>query len=228
MSAQDPWGTAEKRRAVRRLLAKVGRGWAEAYGVPVTNNPASLFRLLLLSVLTAGRRDYRLAVDITRALSSRGLDSAARMAGTPPEERVDALRAAGAGRAADRLAATLGDLAGAVVERYGGDLRRLRGEARREPAAERRLLTRLPGVTDAAVDLFLREVQVVWPEAGPFFDRRSLRAAARLGLGGTVREVAPLAGPGAEGVAWLAGALARVDLEDRYPEALAVARATRG
>ena len=226
-AAADRWGTAEKRRTVRRLLNRLGRGYAEAYGLSVTSNPASLFRLLLLSVLTAGRRDHVQAVDAAKALSARGWDSAARLAGTRPEERVEVLRAAGTGRAADRLAATLGDLAAAVVDRYHGDLRRLRSEARRDRNAERRLLTRLPGVTDAAVDLFLREVQVIWPEAGPFFDRRSLRAAARLGLGGTVEEVAPLAGAGAERVAWLAGALARVDLEDRYPEALAVARAAR-
>jgi hypothetical protein len=223
-AAPDRTGTEEKRRMVRRLLAHVGRGYAEAYGFSVTSNPASLFRLLLLAVLTAGQRDHRQAVGIARALVARGWDSAARLAGSPIAQRVAVLREAGAGRAAERLAGGLGDLATAVVERYHGDLRRLRGEARRERAAVRRLLTRLPGVTDDAVDLFLREVQVVWPEAGPFFDRRSLRAAARLGLGGTVAEVAPLAGAGAERVAWLAGALARVDLDDSYRDVRSIAR----
>jgi hypothetical protein len=226
-AAVDRWGTDEKRRMVRRLLARVGRGYAEAYGFSVTSNPASLFRLLLLSVLTSGRRDHRQAASIAQALVSRGWDSAARMAGSRHEERVAVLRAVGSGRTADRLASALGDLASAVVERYHGDLRRLRGEARRDRTVERRLLARLPGVTDAAVDLFLREVQVVWPEAGPFFDRRSLRAAARLGLGGSVDEVAAVAGAGAERVAWLAGALARVDLDDRYREVRALAAAPR-
>jgi endonuclease III len=225
-SAADPPGTDEKRRMVRRLLARMGRGYAEAYGFSVTSNPASLFRLLLLSVLTAGRRDHRQAVTVARALVARGWDSAARMAGTRYEERVQVLREADVGSGAQRLAAALGELASSVVERYHGDLRRLRVEARRDRTAERRLLTRLPGVTDAAVDLFLREVQVIWPEAYPSFDRRSLRAATRLGLGGSAGEVAAVAGAGVERVAWLAGALARVDLDDRYREVRALTGVT--
>lgn len=207
----------------RRLLGRAGRGYADAHGFSVTANPASLFRLLLLSLLTAGRRDHRQAGTIAQALVARGWDSAARLAGSRYEERVTVVRAAGAGRTSERLAETLGDLASAVVDRYRGDLRRLRSEARRDRAAERRLLVDLPGVTDAAVDLFFLDVQAIWPEAGPFFDRRSLRAAARLGLGGTVDEVAALAGAGAERVAWLAGALAQVDLDDRYREVRAAA-----
>jgi hypothetical protein len=208
---------------VRRLVSRAGRGYAEAYGFSVTTNPASLFRLLLLAVLTGARRDDRQAVALAQALVARGWDSAARLAGSRYEERVAVLDAAGAGRTAGRLGGTLGDLASAVVETYHGDLRRLRGEARRDRTAERRLLTRLPGVTDAAVDFFFRDVQVIWPEVEPFFDRRSLRAAARLGLGATTDEVAPLAGKGAERVAWLAGALARVDLDDSYREVRALA-----
>jgi hypothetical protein len=218
-------GTDEKRRMVRRLLGRVGRGYAEAYGFSVTSNPASLFRLLLLSILTAGRRDYRTAIAMAQALVAPGWDSAGRMAASGYDERVAALRAAGGGRSAARLASTLGDLAAVVLDRYHGDLRRLRGDARRDSAVERRLLTQLPGVTDAAVDLFLRDAQVIWPEAGPFFDRRSLRAAARLGLGGTVDELAALSGAGSERLAWLAGALARVDLDDRYHEVRALAHA---
>jgi hypothetical protein len=216
-------GTDEQRRLVRRLLGRLGRGYAEAYGFSVTNNPASLFRLVLLSMLTSGRRDHRRAVAIARALVDRGWDSAARLAGSGYDERIAVVRGAGAGRNAEQLATTLGDLATAVVDRYGGDLRRLRTDAHRDPAAERRLLTRLPGITGAAVDLLFREAQVIWPEVGPFADRRSLRAAGRLGLGRSTRELAALTGDRSEKLAWLAGALARVDLDDRYAEIRALA-----
>jgi hypothetical protein len=202
----------------RRLVSRAGRGYADEFGFSVTTNPASLFRLLLLAVVTGGRRDQLRAAATAQALVAHGWDSAARLAGSRYEERLAVLSTAGAGRTAGRLAGALGDLASTVVETYQGDLRRLRSGARRDRATERRLLTRLPGVTGAAADLFFREVQVIWPEAGPFFDRRSLRAAARLGLGATVEEVAPLAGKGAERVAWLAGALARVELDDSYHE----------
>ena len=227
----DRLGTEEGRRLTRRLLARVGRGYAEALGFPVTNNPSSLFRLLLLCVLTSRERGYRRAVAIAEALVRQGWDSAARLADSGYDERVAVIRSAGGGRAndrandrAERWSATLGDLATAVVRRYGGDLRRLRGEARRDQAAQRRLLCGLPGVTDAAVDLFFRDVQVIWPEAGPFADRRSLRAAARLGLGGSVAELDALTAGRSEKLAWLAGALARIDLEGRYDEIRALPR----
>jgi len=227
----DRLGTEEGRRLTRRLLARVGRGYAEALGFPVTSNPSSLFRLLLLCVLTGGEREYRRAVSIAEALVRQGWDSAARLADSGYDERVAVIRSAGGGRVNDRAndragrwSATLGDLATAVVRRYGGDLRRLRGQARRDQAAQRRLLCGLPGVTDAAVDLFFRDVQVIWPEAGPFADRRSLRAAARLGLGGSVAELDALTAGRSEKLAWLAGALARIDLEGRYDEIRALPR----
>jgi hypothetical protein len=220
----DRLGTEEGRRLTRRLLARVGRGYAEALGFSVTSNPSSLFRLLLLCVLTSRQREYRRAVAITQALVRQGWDSAARLAGSGYDERVAVIRSAGGSRSAERWSATLGDLAMAVTGRYGGDLRRLRGEARRDPAAQRRLLTGLPGVTDAAVDLFFRDAQVIWPEAGPFADRRSVRAAARLGLGGSVTDLAALTAGRSEKLAWLAGALARVDLDGRYDEVRALPR----
>jgi endonuclease III len=215
----------DKRRLVRRLLERQGRGFAEAYGFRVTNNPGGLFRLLYLSMLASGRRDYRRGVRVAQAVRDAGWDSAARLAAADPSQRVAAVRAGGAVRDANRLAGMLGDLAKAVVDRYGGDLRRLPGRARRDPAAERRALTELPGIDDRTVDVFLREVQVIWPETGPFADRRALRAANRLGLARTVPELTALTGGESERLAWLAGALARVDLDNSYDEVRALTTA---
>lgn len=91
--------------------------------------------------------------------------------------------------------------------------------AHHDPARERDLLTRLPGVNGPVVDLFLREVQALWREVAPVADRRALTAARRLGLGRSAGDLAGLAGSGeSERLAWLVGALARVDLEQRYAE----------
>jgi hypothetical protein len=216
----------DKRRLVRRLLQREGRGFAEACGFRVTNNPGGLFRLLYLSMLVSGRRDYRRGVRIAQAVGDAGGDSAARLAAADPARRLAAVRAGGAGRAdADRLAGLLGDLAKAVVERYGGDLRRVPGRAGRDPATQRRALTELPGIDDRTVDVFFQEVQVIWPEVRPFADRRAMRAAARLGLARTVPELTALTGDESERLAWLAGALTRVDLDNRYAEVGALATA---
>ncbi|RQW94763.1 hypothetical protein [Micromonospora globispora] len=207
----------DKKRLVRRLAGE--RGFAEQYGFRVINNPSQLFQVLYLSVLLARRGDFRRAIDTATALRDGGWDSAARMARSLHEDRVRVLRAAGQRGDIDALADVLGDLAQAIVDGYRGDLRRLRTKAQQDPARERQLLTALPGVDDQVVELFLREVQAVWREVAPVADRRALAAARRLGLGRSANDLAGLAGSGeSERLAWLVGALARVDLEKRYAE----------
>ncbi|MEV4202842.1 hypothetical protein [Micromonospora globbae] len=210
----------DKKRLVRRLAGS-GRGFAEQYGFQVTNNPSSLFQLLYLSVLLARRGDFRRAVDSAQALRDAGWDSAARLARSLHEDRVRVLREAGQRGDVAALADTLGDLARTVVDRYRGDLRRLRAAAHYDPRLERGLLAELPGVDGQVVDLFLREAQALWREVAPVADRRALAAARRLGLGRSAGDLAGLAGSGeSERLAWLVGALARVDLEKRYAEVM--------
>ncbi|MCZ7422392.1 hypothetical protein O7605_23115 [Verrucosispora sp. WMMA2121] len=211
--------TIEDRKRLARRLAGSGRGFAEQYGFRVTNNPSSLFQLLCLSVLLARRGDFRRAVDGAHALPDAGWDSAARLSGSSRSDRVRTLRDSGQRGDIEALADLLGELAGAVVGRYRGDLRRLRSAARRDPTRERALLTALPGVDDRVADLFLREVQALWGEVAPVADRRALTAARRLGLGRSAEDLAGLAGGReSERLAWLVGALARIDLEGRYAE----------
>ena len=206
----------EKKRVVRRLAGS-GRGFADQHGFRVTNNPASLFQVLYLSILLRRPGDPRRAAQAAGALRDRGWDSAARMARSLHETRAAVLRSCGR-RDADELATTLGDLALLVVQRYRGDLRRLRAAAQYDSTRERDQLKRLPGVDDEVVDLFFREVQALWREVPPCADRRALSAARKLGLGRTADELATLAGSReSEKLAWLVGALAMVDLDRQIP-----------
>jgi hypothetical protein len=218
-------GIEEKRLLVRAVRSRMGRGFAEACGFRVIGNPASLFQILYLSVLLTSDRDYQRAVRIAKVLRDRGWESAAGMASSLHDERAALIRTAGRRRDADKLAATLGDLAQQIVGRYRGDLRRLRTEAKRDAGRERELLKKLPGVTDRAVDNFFQEVQVLWQEVAPFVDRRALAAARKLELGKSVADLTELAkARESEKLAWLAGALVRVDVENRYDEIRAAVR----
>ncbi|MER7459599.1 hypothetical protein [Micromonospora sp. NPDC126480] len=208
----------DKKRLVRRLAGS-GRGFAEQYGFRVVNNPSSLFQILCLAVLLSRRGDFRRALDSAHALYAQGWDSAARLARSLHAERVRVLRDSGQRGDVDGLATALGDLAQTVVDRYRGDLRRLRAVAHHDPERERALLTELPGVDATVVDLFLREAQALWREVAPVADRRALAAARKLGLGRSADDLAGLAGSGeSERLAWLVGALARVDLEGQYAQ----------
>lgn len=208
----------EKKRLVRRLVRN-GRGFAEEFGFRVSSNGANLFQLLYLSILLRSQGDYRRAVAAALALRDRGWDSPGHLSRSPEEERFRVIRDASHRRDARQMARTLGDLAEAILQRYRGDLRRLRSAARQDPAAERELLKELPGVDDAVVDLFFRDVQTIWHEVAPFADRRALTAARRLGLGTSTADLAALAGSEeSERLGWLVGALARIDVQNSYDE----------
>ncbi|MFD0135791.1 hypothetical protein ACFVIL_17745 [Streptomyces sp. NPDC127159] len=64
-----------------------------------------------------------------------------------------------------------------MLERYAGDLRRLREEP--DPRAA---LLDVPGIGPTGVDIFLRDVQGVWPEFAPYIDDKARDGARRLGL----------------------------------------------
>lgn len=209
------------------MFGRMGRGLAEASGFRVTNSPANLFQLLCLSILLRGGRDYRPAVQAVRALRDHGWDSAARMAGSSVDARREVLQQAGIPAARARAAAaTLGELARSILERYRGDLRRLRTRAGQRSDAERKLLRELPGVDDKVVDLFFREAQGPWREIAPFADQPVLSTARKLGLGRSPDDLSAIVGgPESEKIAWLVGALARVDLDKRYGEMRELAHA---
>lgn len=203
---------------VRTLLDRHPRGYvAETAGFPVTDTAAGLFRLLIVSILADDGAPSRSAVDGTRALLDRGWHSAFEMAKSGDRERADVLAGAGYGRAgeASRL---LGEATRLVLDRYEGDLRRLREAADGDARSLRRLLAEIPGMDDAGQTVFLREAQMFWPEAGPFVDARAAGAAERLGLPSDARDLLDdvARGGGEEELSWLVGALALADVNDEY------------
>jgi hypothetical protein len=71
------------------------------------------------------------------------------------------------------------------------------------------LLMEFPGIGPAGADIFLREVQAVWPQVAPHLDRRVLDGAGKLGLPRQAGPLAELAGSGAD-LARLSAAIVRV------------------
>jgi hypothetical protein len=108
----------------------------------------------------------------------------------------------------------LADAADLLLDRWRGDLRRLRGEADRRPERERELLQAFPGIGPVGADIFAREVQAVWAEHFPSADARSLQAARRLGLGDDARALAGLVDR--RDFPRLVDGLVRLELDDGY------------
>ena len=116
----------------------------------------------------------------------------------------------------------LGETAALLLDEYAGDLRRLRKAAGHDPAAERRRLKAFKGIGDVGVDIFFREVQVAWDELYPFADRTALKAAERLGLPASARELADLVDT--DDFTRLVAGLVRVHLAKAYSDIDAAAR----
>jgi endonuclease III len=199
---------------VRAILDRHGRTFSEEIGLRVERGtPAALFGLLCASMLMSARIGHGISIEASRAVVRRW-STARRLDASTWEQRVDALHAAGYTRYQERTATMLGEVAQAALKRYGGDLRRLRDEAEREPKAERRLLKGFKGVGDVGADIFLREVQATWDEVFPFADRRARQAARRLGLPGDPDALAELTSR--KDLPRLVAGLVRVQLEDDF------------
>jgi hypothetical protein len=200
---------------IAALLDRHGRTYAEELGIDVAKGtPSPLFRLLCAATLMSARIGSGIAAEAARNLAKRGWRSPAKLAGSTWEQRVKALNEAGYTRYQERTATMLGDLTEHLLERWDGDLRKLRDAAERDPKAERKLLKEFKGLGDVGVDIFFREVQVAWDELMPFADRRALDAAGRLKLPKDSEKLAGLTD--ARDYPRLVAALVRTELEDDY------------
>lgn len=193
---------------VRSLLEQAGTTYAAEAGIRLKDQPMPLFQLLTLSMLASKPIEASIAVQAARELFRAGLR-------TPDAvleaDRRDIIRTFGRAhyvRYDESSATRLADIATAVRDDYGGDLRKL---ATGEVPGTVRLLKRFKGIGDTGADIFLREAQQVWPWARPYFDKRAVAAARQLGLPADPEKLGALAGAK---TAELAAALVRVSLDD--------------
>ena len=199
------------------LLERHGRTYCEELGIDIEKGtPSPLFRWLCASLLFSARIGADIATRAARTLADAGGTTPEKMADATWKQRADALNDAGYTRYQERTSTMLGETSELLLERYGGDLRKLCEEADRDPKHERALLKEVKGVGDVGVDIFFREVQATWDELRPFADRRALDAAKRLNLG---KDAEALAGRvGERDLPRLVAALVRTDLDDDYDE----------
>jgi endonuclease III len=175
----------------KALLERHGRTYAEELGINLARgSPSALFELLCAAILFSARIGAQQGVKATRAMFDQGWTTAEKLAATSWDERVRVLNQHGYARYDERTATMLGDACDLLLDRYKGDLRKLREAAGRDPRQERKLLKEIKGMGEVGVDIFFREVQVVWDELFPFADRRALDAAEGLGLPGDARALA--------------------------------------
>ena len=203
--------THVKDRRVHALLSEAGTTYADEAGIRVGNTPAPLWQLLVLSNLTAARIKASIAVHAARELFDAGGRTPAAMAELTWQQRVDALGRAHYVRYDESTATRLGECADLVIERYGGDLRRLARDADERTDRIEELLCEFPGIGPSGARIFCREAQGVWPFLRPVLDRKALDGAGRVGLPTAPDALADMVD--GEDLARFAAALVRADLD---------------
>jgi hypothetical protein len=197
-------------KTVRVLLDKAGRTYADEAGITLADKPAPLYRLLVLSTLLSTRIKADIAVAAARELKQFGTPRG--MVDATWRQRVAALGRAHYVRYDESTATALGDGAALLLDEYGGDLRKLRGD---DLAARLRAFPRLGPV---GVDIFCREAQDVWPELRPYLDKKALDGAEKVGLPTDPAALAKLTTRANLGR--LAAALVRVSLDKKLAAAV--------
>ncbi|NEC65834.1 endonuclease [Streptomyces sp. SID9727] len=196
---------------VRNLLDEHGQTYAEEAGIRLRDTPMPLYQLLTLCVLFSVPIKAGMAVAAARELFAAGMRTPHAMVEASWQDRVDALGRAHYRRYDESTATALGEGAQLTLDRYHGDLRRLREEAGGDAGKLRGLLTEFPRIGPVGADIFSREAQGLWPELRPAFDQRAQDAADGLGL---PRSPEKLAGLVADAdLPRLAAALVRAGLE---------------
>lgn len=193
------------RDTVRKLLAERGETFAEQAHITVRDEPSVLFRLLTLCMLQAKPISTDIAVAALRELNKQGLGTPEKVLSASRSTFLSAFGRAGYARYDESSTTYLKKLARVLTDEYDGDLRELRG-----PDVAKKL-QKFDGVGPACADMFLREVQGIWPEVAPVFDKKAIEGAKKLGLPESADDLAELVDP--EDLPRLAAALVRVALD---------------
>jgi endonuclease III len=209
--------TAARKRTVQSVLDHAGTSYADEAGIRLKDTPMPLFQLLTLSMLASKPIDAAIAMRAARELFRIGLRTPSAVLDAKRSDMINAFDRAHYVRYDESSATRLVDIATAVRDDYGGDLRRLAARSDHDVTSTARLLKQFKGIGDTGADIFLREVQDVWPWARPYFDDRAIAAAKDLGLPGDADELSALA---PRSNARLAAALVRVSLDEALRDRL--------
>lgn len=197
-----------QRERAGHLIDALGRTFAAEAAITLRDKPAPLWQLLVLSLLLSTRIGSDIALTTARELHSTGWRTPQRLRASTWQQRVDALGRGGYRRYDESTATRLGEAAGLLIERWHGDLRRLRDEVQGEPERVAGLLQEFTGIGPTGANIFLREVQQVWPTVRPALDPLVRKGAQIAGLPERDEELAGLVA--GEDLSRLAAALVRL------------------
>jgi hypothetical protein len=198
-------------------------------------SPDTVLAMVLDVIVKSRPISHNLAEKTINHLLEEGYHHIDVLATTTWEERTKVLREGGYNRYREQCATYLGSLSDIVANKYGrwrlylgpglygilkygildGDLNNLLHAAHGDREKVRTLMKEFKGVGDLGVELFLNNVQSIWPSIAPFLDSRSLQTAEEVGIGGDLNAIYGALGEKPEEMSVLANGLSTVRLEKK-------------
>lgn len=168
----------DRSQTVETVLERFGTTFVEQAKIPLKDKPSPLYQLLVLSTLLSARISSDIGVAAAKELSAAGFRTPQHMVEATWQQRVDALGRGHYRRFDESTATMLGDGAQLLLDEYSGDLRKLRDAAETTRQVANRL-QQFPGIGPTGASIFLREVQGIWPDIGPYFDKKAMQGLNR-------------------------------------------------
>ncbi|HIW45301.1 MAG TPA: endonuclease [Candidatus Yaniella excrementigallinarum] len=178
-------------QTVETVLERFGSTFVEQAEISLKDKPAPLYQLLVLSTLLSARISSDIGVTAAKELSAAGFRTPQHMVDATWQQRVEALGRGHYRRFDESTATMLGDGAQLLLDDYSGDLRKLRDAAETTRQVSNRL-QQFPGIGPTGAAIFLREVQGIWPDIGPYFDKKAMQGAQKVDLPTDAGELAEL------------------------------------
>ena len=169
--------------AIKALLSLVPGRFSSELGLHLsTRHPRDLFLWFLAALLYGARISGSIVVKTHAEFVRRDLTSPDRILKTGWDGLVEALDEGGYVRYDFKTATKLLDVTNNLIARYGGNLETLHDAAADARDLEARLTSLGKGIGDVTVQIFLRELRDIWPNAQPSVSPLSILAGRDLAL----------------------------------------------
>ncbi|KAF7158256.1 hypothetical protein CNMCM5623_003025 [Aspergillus felis] len=185
---------------------------------PLTASPETVLAMVIDAMLKSRPISHDLAQRAVNKLIDEGYHDIRKLGESSWEERTMVLKDGGYNRYREQGATNLGDLADFVNGQYDGDLNNLLEKAGKDRKKTRDLIKGIKGLGDLGVDIFLNNVQSVWPSMAPFLDARSLKTAEELGIGTDLEAIYESLNRDSTRMSRLANGLSHVRLDKKQRE----------
>ena len=173
----------QRSKVVATLMTRITGRFSVELGLHLERGrPRDLFLWFLAALLYGARISGTIVANTHGEFVRRGIVTPERILEIGVDGLVELLDAGGYVRYDFKTATKLLDVMRSLTSRYGGDLDNLHRAARDARDLEVRLKGLGKGIGDVTVQIFLRELRDIWPNAQPRLSPLAMLAAEHLGL----------------------------------------------